>query len=147
MSGRLPGSTILEKLLLNRSIEGDCWRWLGAHTPTGYGQLSVNGKKKAVHRLAHELFIGPIPDGLEVDHLCGVRDCLNPAHLEAVTHRVNLLRSSGPSAIAARLTHCARSHEFTPENTITSKKGTRKCRTCHLAAKARYRARKRAEAA
>jgi hypothetical protein len=83
--------------------------------------------------VAYELAIGPIPEGLTIDHLCRNRGCVNPAHLEAVTNRTNLLRGDGIAALNARKTHCKRGHEFTPENTYVWREGTRACRACHTA--------------
>lgn len=144
MGSRLNGVTVKEKLHLNNRVEGDCWRWTGAHTPKGYGQLQVNGRRHAVHRLAYEHWIGPIPEGLEIDHLCQVRDCINPSHLEAVTHAENVRRT------VERRAHCKQGHEFTPSNTRwVFKKGrqraSRACRTCIRAWKVAARARAREE--
>ena len=126
--------------LIERSERTDtgCLRWAGAHTPKGYGQMRHEGRTQAVHRLAHEAWIGPIPDGYEVDHLCGVRDCIEPTHLEAVTHAENVRRQ------LASITHCPSGHAYTPENTVTYVTGrgypSRKCRTCK---NARHRAYKK----
>lgn len=82
------------RLLLRTSIDEDgCWRWQGCRTTIGYGQISFQGTMWTVHRLAYEAWTGPIPDGRVLDHLCRVRHCLNPAHLEAVTYSENNRRS------------------------------------------------------
>ena len=85
------------------------------------------------HRVVYEILVGPIPVGLELDHLCRNRACVNPDHLEPVTTRTNLLRGYSPWACRARQTHCKRGHEFTPENTYGTGDGRRYCRTCRRA--------------
>lgn len=109
-----------------------CWRWTGGHTTAGYGTTRFDKKLTYVHRLARELEIGPIPQGYEVDHLCRVRDCFNPAHLEAVTPRENNLRGVGLAAQRAHMTHCPRGHEFTPDNIYArpDRENSRMCRAC-----------------
>lgn len=79
---------------VDRRDGGDCWPWLGTTTSTGYGLFGVPREDRTVgaHRYAYELVVGPIPTGLELDHLCRVRNCVNPAHLEPVTHAENLRR-------------------------------------------------------
>jgi hypothetical protein len=112
---------------------GECWLWTGAKTKGGYANFTVYPRRTCyAHRASYEHFVGPIPEGLFIDHLCRVRHCVNPAHLEAVTMRENLLRSpvTMTSRNAAR-THCNHGHEFTPENTYW-KSGWRSCRRCHL---------------
>jgi hypothetical protein len=121
--------------LLARSVlsENGCWEWTGAKIPRGYGSISSGGGQLLAHRVAYEIFIGPIPEGLSVDHLCRNRACVSAEHLEAVSTRENVLRGVGLSAKNAQKTHCLRGHEFTAENTYWTKNPSgpgRECRTC-----------------
>lgn len=113
---------------------GDCWEWTASHNGRGYGQFFVsrNGKKASIraHRWAYESVVGPIPDGLTLDHLCRHPWCVRPDHLEPVTMRENLLRGNGWSGRHARATHCPRGHEYTLENTVYDHGTRRRCRTC-----------------
>lgn len=108
-----------------------CWEWQGSLTSAGYGRTSVNGKTVFTHRYSYEQIVGPIPEGLVIDHLCRNRSCCNPGHLEPVTNRENVLRGIGPSAINARKTHCPEGHELFAANVYVAP-GTRErhCRTC-----------------
>jgi hypothetical protein len=113
-----------------------CWLWQATLTKNGYGLIhkSPTGpdeKPRALiaHRVSYELYIGPIPDGLTIDHLCRVRHCVNPDHLEAVTLRENVLRGTNFSAINAAKTHCPQGHPYSGENLIITK-GGRRCREC-----------------
>lgn len=108
--------------------EDGCWEWTGA-TVSGYGVLLVEDRTVFMPRWAYERFVGPIAEGLEPDHLCRVRACVRPDHLEPVTHRVNVLRGVSFAAENARKTHCIRGHEFTPENTYPNGRG-RGCLAC-----------------
>ena len=110
-----------------------CIEWPGARTPTGYGR---SGRDGYAHREAYERAKGPIPAGLEIDHLCWNRGCVNPDHLEAVTHRVNLLRGDTITARAAAATECPSGHPYVDGNIYRSG-GHRYCRTCVLARVAR----------
>jgi HNH endonuclease len=107
---------------------GPCELWTGRLDRDGYG---VKGHQR-VHRLAYEAIHGRIPKQFQIDHLCMERACINVAHLEAVTSRVNTLRSPNTQASINTLkTHCLHGHEFTDENTAYSSRGHRKCRTCN----------------
>ncbi len=114
---------------------GDCWIWRWSRFRTNdYGHWLINGKHHLAHRFAYEALVGPIPPGHDLDHLCRVKACCNPAHLEPVTRSENLRRGVGPRLTRARQaakTHCPQGHEYTPENTrqIRGKKG-RLCREC-----------------
>jgi hypothetical protein len=120
---------------LNRLGQDECWLWGGHVSKDGYGRTKALGVSKSAHRIAYKIFKGPVPDGLTLDHLCGNPRCCNPGHLEAVPHRVNVLRSlTSPSAVNARKTHCKNGHEFTSGNTSVFN-GMRRCRAC-LRAKA-----------
>lgn len=124
--------------------ENECWIWQKQLSPDGYGRFKVNGEQIYAHIYSYNLFIGPVPDGLELDHRCRVHSCVNPDHLEAVTHRENTLRGTGPTAVNARKTHCDHGHEFTVENTRIAK-GKRHCRACCRIRVAESYARKKAK--
>lgn len=114
---------------LRRECPGRCHLWDAAQNEKGYGTF-WNGRTVKAYRYAYEQAHGPIPAGLEVDHRCRRRECVNPAHLEAVTHRENVLRSSNHVAARAAKTHCDAGHAFDKANTIRRKNGTRACRAC-----------------
>lgn len=110
-----------------------CWIWQREiHNTYGrVGWRAPDGRKVNAwaHRVMYQAFKGPIPDGLEIDHLCHVTACVNPVHLEAVTHQENVLRSSGPSARCATRTHCPEGHPYDVANTVVDE-GSRRCRIC-----------------
>lgn len=123
----------LRDRLLSRAIinwETGCWEWEGARNSYGYGSIQYQQQGHGVHRLAWLVLVGPIPPGLELDHLCRVRHCLNPAHLEPVTNRVNNLRGQTFAAANAAKTRCPQGHEYDPLNTYTDPAGRRHCRAC-----------------
>ncbi len=109
---------------------GPCWLWTGSIDADGYGCYL---RDHSAHRFAWEIANGPVPDGLVIDHLCRVRHCVNPAHMEPVTNAENILRGECPPAVNARKTHCPRGHEFTTENTYVYPDGRRECRECRRA--------------
>jgi hypothetical protein len=111
-------------------ITSTCWVWKGTILRGGYGQIKVNGKKHLAHRFFYELLIGPIPNGLTLDHLCRVRACVRPGHLEPVTSRENTLRGTNPPAQNARKTHCKRGHPLSGSNLYVRPRGGRICRAC-----------------
>lgn len=110
---------------------GPCWLWKGQVAPDGYGHLSVHDQTRMAHRLMYEHLVGPIPDGLQLDHLCRVRHCVNPAHLEPVTPRENTMRGNTAARANSIKTHCPRGHEYTLGNTYI-KNGSRHCRACSV---------------
>lgn len=112
-----------------------CWIWTRGRHGFGYGILRMGGKTVLAHRLSYETFVGPIPTDTELDHVCRTPACVNPEHLEAVSHRDNLRRSPvQPSTINAAKTHCKRGHAFTDANTYLQGGRMRVCRTCKAAA-------------
>ena len=136
MDSRLPEGV---RNRLEPVTESGCWIWTGPSLPSGYGTLSVKRKSRYVHRFTYEAIVGPIPNGLEIDHLCRVRCCANPSHLEPVTHKVNTLRGQAPSAINARLTHCPAGHPYDDENTYKDGLKYRHCKICRSEAMQRFR--------
>jgi hypothetical protein len=116
--------------------ETGCWEWTSPITPdTRRGLFRLDGRQRLAHRVSYELFVGPIPEGLVIDHLCCVSHCVNPAHLEAVTPEENRRRQ------AERQTHCRNGHPLSGENLAL----VRTCRTCRAAAEERHVAKKRRE--
>lgn len=110
-------------------VVGDgCWEWMAAKT-RGYGRFYMRGQMPGAHRVSYQMFVGPIPDGLTLDHLCRNPGCVRFDHLEPVSNRENVLRGEGTSARHARQTHCKRGHKFDAANTYVHR-GKRYCRTC-----------------
>jgi hypothetical protein len=134
-----------------------CWLWTAQITPKGYGRFYLDGRNRGSHEVAYELFIGPIPAGLEIDHTCHSnsdctyvnedcphRRCVNPDHLEAVTHAENLSRRNGTSGPAPK-THCLEGHPLSGDNLIIRHRSSggklrRECRTCSVDQTKRWRA-------
>lgn len=107
-----------------------CWEWTGAKNDQGYGMLCEQrgSRQLRAHRVVYEAVKGPIPEGLELDHLCRNRQCVNPTHLEAVTHQVNAQRGNAGRNWAAK-THCPSGHPYDEDNTHRYK-GRRFCKAC-----------------
>jgi hypothetical protein len=126
-------------------VGGDCWDWVGGKFNNGYGSFWVKerGNNRVAHQVSYELLVGPIPDGLELDHLCRNRGCVRPTHLEAVTSRINLLRGSTLAAKNAAKTECDHGHPFDEANTLHGPKGQRFCRTCARDRQRQYRLRQK----
>lgn len=139
-----------ERIASKIEVDGSgCWLWAASQN-NGYGLLRWNGSTRRAHRVVYQLFVGEIPGGLELDHICRVRHCVNPAHLEPVTHRENMLRGDTVFAKGAAKTHCPKGHPLAGDNLVPSKLklGWRSCLTCkrenaRMHSRARY-ARKRA---
>ena len=111
----------------------DCWLWTGVVAWNGYGSFqNRRGLSRIAHRAVYQTLVGPIPDGLDLDHLCRVRSCVNPSHLDPVTRSENLRRSPLTGKRSENIPCCKRGHEFTPENTMGRKDrpGRRICRLC-----------------
>jgi hypothetical protein len=119
--------------------ENDCWLWRAANDRDGYGRW----KHRLAHRVAYEMQFGKIPAGLEIDHLCRARACVNPAHLEAVLHRTNVLRGEGWAARNGRKEFCIHGHRLSAENMYVHRNGSRHCRLCNLEAVRRHRKKQR----
>jgi len=123
LPANLHGVPLWVRLFHCVAVEPDTGCWLKpANTRQGYAQIMVAGKRIPAHRITYTWLNGPPPTDLEIDHLCKVRNCINPSHLEAVTHAENMRRT--------RLTHCRKGHELTPDN-VYPKSGARgQRRTC-----------------
>lgn len=139
---RRVAGTAEERLLAGIDVRGseECWPWRGK-TSRGYGRLVVDGQARQAHRLAYEHFVGPIPVGMDIDHVChndsgcvggpcSHRRCCNPSHLEPATRAENVMRGESSAAKNSRKTYCIRGHAFTPENTLLTSLGRRECRSC-----------------
>lgn len=127
-----PGDRLEGKYVVDEST--GCWNWVGKLRADGYGIIcsskvgSRRPRELRAHRVSFERHIGSIPEGLDLDHLCRNRRCVNPEHLEPVTRKENLRR--GASEHSGGKTHCKHDHEFTPTNTYVTSAGYRNCRTC-----------------
>lgn len=121
-------------LLARTNSDGDCLRWSGAHISTGYGHVRFDGKTRSVHRVMYELTHGEISEAMDIDHTCFVRDCINPDHLEAVSHHENLRRSATAGRnILSRIDpdFCPQGHQRGPGNIRWEKGINQGCLTCH----------------
>jgi len=131
------------------SCSGECWLWQGTTDRNGYGYVGVHGRTIPVHRVVYEFFVGTVPDGLEIDHLCRRRNCINPFHLRPVTHEENMARAIGcgqydrsTAGITSDQTHCSRRHRLTKSNTLVKASGQIICLTCRKDNQKAYQKRK-----
>ena len=116
----------IERVLKRTDKTSDCWLWTGGANGHGYGHIKISGKMVYVHRISYEHFVGKIPEGLVIDHLCRVPRCVNPEHLEAVTSAENTRRGQAPTVIASKRGTCPKGHKYSYRNNI----GTQRCRIC-----------------
>jgi hypothetical protein len=135
--GRGPSPSPIEDRFWPKVQKSDgCWEWKASKNAAGYGRFSVrlsldNWATVYAHRFAYTLVVGPIPEGLTLDHLCRNPGCVNPAHLEPVTMRENVMRGNSPIVRQANQTHCIHGHEFAGDNVYIRKdNGARMCRAC-----------------
>lgn len=130
--------TAIQRFFRNvRFVNNGCWIWHGAKTPIGYGKFSPDCRRSGprkrwlAHRWAYITIRGEIPHGLEPHHKCNNPSCVNPFHLEAITHRENVILGTSPIAINARKTHCKNGHSLSGSNLYLEANGTqRRCRKC-----------------
>lgn len=120
-----------------------CWEWTaGLRNGEGYGNFHLRGRNCAAHRVSYAEFVGPIPEGADLDHLCRNRRCVRPSHLEPVTRKENLHRGQGVAAKNKAKTHCPQGHPYDAENTVTHTHRTgsvmRYCRICMTKHKRAY---------
>jgi len=145
------GETPEEELLEQAKKRDDaCWLWKAARHPGGYGAIAVKGSRRIAlaHRYIYELLVGPIPNGMQLDHLCRQRGCVNPAHLRVVTSKENSNAPGSKCGSHFRLkTHCPKGHPYDSGNTYIGRAGARVCRACKSEKAKRDWARKRQERA
>ena len=121
----------IERFAGRFAITDSCWNWTAGRNSHGYGGFFLNGKMYHAHRIMHVLTTGkPIPQKMHVDHLCRNTQCINPKHLEVVTHRENILRGHNVASRNAVKTHCPSGHEYNERNTYVDKLNRRYCRIC-----------------
>jgi hypothetical protein len=132
--------SVIDRLVDRLAVdERGCWLWTGP-TDRGYGRMHYSGRKAICHRLTFEHFREPIPPGLEIDHLCRVRNCVNPWHLEVVSHHENMHRGKAPNILCNHRGRCRRGHSLASAYVHD---GKRYCRECGAIRSREYRARRR----
>jgi hypothetical protein len=129
---RWPSRTPLQRFMEKVDVRSlnECWEWTGSRLKNGYGSFYLNRGEPA-HRVSYEFFVGDIPEGQQIDHLCRNRGCVNPTHLEAVTPRTNVLRAFG-------VNRCKAGHARTPINIYVSPSGVHGCVPCRTEARRRW---------
>lgn len=124
---------VLDRIMARIERDGDCWIFTGAKHKQGYGIVGNPGGTRLVHVVVYQRMVGPIPEGLELDHLCRREACCNPAHLEPVPHILNVRRGRQPQVTGrfnAAKTHCPQNHPYDEANTRWYR-GGRRCRACY----------------
>lgn len=137
----MPRWTLTIDRMMKRKITKDpsgCWLWIGRMSKGGYGRVNSNHKQWLAHRFFYTQMRGEIPDGMQIDHLCKNRRCVNPEHLEAVTSRENNRRSESPSAKNALRLKCIHGHALSGENLYVTPDGRRQCKACRAARTSEY---------
>lgn len=123
----------INRFLIKVKQTNNCWIWTAWKDKKGYGGFQYNGKTTRAHRFSYELFVGEIPQGLQLDHLCRNPTCVNPEHLEVVTIRENVLRGDiGNNHPNSKKTHCPKGHLYSGSNLIIDNNGSRRCKKCRL---------------
>lgn len=131
---------------IERSDGLSCWHWRGARSSGGYGQIWVDGKLRPAHRVMYELKVAQVPEDLVIDHLCRVRHCVNPDHMEVVSQEENIRRGEGGKNYRDK-THCPQGHPYAGDNLYTAPSGNRLCRKCQRRHQRAFRKRARLERA
>lgn len=143
LAGRPVFATIEERFLSHViASEDGCWRWVSSRTHDGYGTFQIGARESVLaHRWSYTHWKGEISAGYHVDHLCRVRECVRPGHLEAVTPKENKRRSDLATGLGQCQTYCVNGHEFTEANTYVGQRGGRGCRACNAVHVAAYKSR------
>lgn len=146
---RPPPPTMADRFWAKVDAEGDCWEWTGAKAGGGYGAFFTTSGKVQAHRWSYEHLVGPIPEGLQIDHLCKNRACVNPDHLEPVTRLENVWRGAGGAWNRSKM-HCPQGHPYEGDNVKLARRSNRRsvgreCRTCLREQAHRYNRQRRGE--